>query len=172
MNIEIRKINSGYLEALRKISIETFIDTFGEENSPENIKIYLEKAFNSKKLAAELHNPFSYFYFIYFNEEPAGYLKLNTEDAQSENTDKKALEIERIYVRKKFQRKGLGNFLLNKAAKTAENLGKTILWLGVWENNRNAIEFYKKSGFIQTGQHSFYLGNEKQIDFIMTKNFL
>ena len=83
--------------------------------------------------------------------------------------DEEALEIERIYIRKKFQRNGLGKFLLNKAIDIAKNQDKKIIWLGVWENNKNAIEFYKKSGFIQSGQHSFYMGSEKQVDFIMKK---
>ena len=169
MNIKIKKINSDDIKILQKISIETFTDTFGEQNSPENLKNYLEKAFNSKKLLSELSNPFSYFYLIYFDNEPAGYLKLNIGKTQSEKIGEEALEIERIYIRKKFQRNGLGNFLLNKAVDTAKSQDKKIIWLGVWENNKNAIEFYKKSGFTQSGQHSFYMGNEKQIDFIMTK---
>ena len=50
MNIKIKKINSDDIKILQKISIETFTDTFGEQNSPENLINYLEKAFNSKKL--------------------------------------------------------------------------------------------------------------------------
>lgn len=169
MNIKIKKINSDDIKILQKISIETFTDTFGEQNSSENLKNYLEKAFNSKKLLSEIANPFSDFYLIYFAKEPAGYLKLNDGEAQSEKMDEEALEIERIYIRKKFQRNGLGKFLLNKAIDIAKNQDKKIIWLGVWENNKNAIEFYKKSGFIQSGQHSFYMGSEKQVDFIMKK---
>ena len=169
MNIKIKKINSKDIKILQEISIETFTDTFGEQNSSENLKNYLEKAFNSKKLLSEIANPFSDFYLIYFDKEPAGYLKLNDGEAQSEKMDEEALEIERIYIRKKFQRNGLGKFLLNKAIDIAKNQDKKIIWLGVWENNKNAIEFYKKSGFIQSGQHSFYMGSEKQVDFIMKK---
>ena len=46
---------------------------------------------------------------------------------------------------------------------------KEKIWLGVWEKNENAIAFYKKMGFVQTGAHSFYMGDEEQMDFIMTK---
>ncbi len=35
--------------------------------------------------------------------------------------------------------------------------------------NENAIAFYQKMGFVQTGEHSFYMGDDKQVDFIMTK---
>lgn len=35
--------------------------------------------------------------------------------------------------------------------------------------NKKAIRFYQKFGFVQTGAHSFYMGNEEQSDYIMTK---
>ncbi|MNS98622.1 Protease synthase and sporulation negative regulatory protein PAI 1 [compost metagenome] len=49
---------------------------------------------------------------------------------------------------------------------------KKKIWLGVWEKNENAISFYRKMGFLQTGAHSFYMGDEEQTDFIMTKTLL
>ena len=41
--------------------------------------------------------------------------------------------------------------------------------LGVWEKNRNAIDFYIKAGFEECGKHSFYMGDEEQVDWIMKK---
>lgn len=60
-------------------------------------------------------------------------------------------------------------YLLNKAIEIAMEFNKKKIWLGVWEKNENAIAFYEKMGFVQTGSHSFYMGNEEQVDFIMTK---
>ena len=170
MNVNIKKCCYEDLHLLGDISIETFTDTFKDQNKPENLKAYLERAFNGKQLETELSNPSSEFYFIYFNEEVAGYLKVNINDAQTERIADEALEIERIYIRSKFSRKGLGNKLIDKAMKIAIEKQKKLIWLGVWEKNVNAIEFYKKWGFVQTGTHSFYMGDEEQIDFIMCKS--
>ncbi|OXM88375.1 GNAT family N-acetyltransferase [Paenibacillus rigui] len=169
MTVNIKKCSLEDLQILQKISIETFNDTFKDQNSPENMKAYLEKAFNSKQLETELSNRSSEFFFICLNEELAGYLKVNTDDAQSEEMGDESLEIERIYIRYKCQGKGLGKYLLNKAVDIALRQNKKNMWLGVWEKNENAIAFYKKMGFAHTGAHSFYMGDEKQIDFIMTK---
>ncbi|MEF3306863.1 GNAT family N-acetyltransferase [Paenibacillus sp. GYB003] len=169
MTVKIQKCSREDLRILQEISIETFNDTFKDQNSPETMKAYLERAFNSKQLEKELSNLFSEFFFIYFNEELAGYLKVNSNEAQSENMGDASLEIERIYIRNKFQRKGLGAYLLNKAMEIAKSQNKTMIWLGVWEKNENAIDFYKKMGFVQTGAHSFYMGDEEQIDYILTK---
>lgn len=172
MTAKIIKCNREDLQLLREISIETFNDTFRNQNSAENMKAYLERAFNSKQLEKELTNISSGFYFIYFNDEIAGYLKVNINDAQSEKMGDESLEIERIYIRNKFQRKGFGEYLINTAVEIAEEQNKKNIWLGVWEKNENAICFYKKIGFVQTGAHSFYMGNEEQIDVIMTKTLI
>jgi ribosomal protein S18 acetylase RimI-like enzyme len=51
--------------------------------------------------------------------------------------------------------------------KIAKSEGFTTLWLGVWEHNDRAIEFYKRQGFVDVGQHDFWLGKDRQIDRIM-----
>lgn len=169
MTINIKKCNIKDLPKLLEISYETFNETFKNQNSPENIKAYLERAFNLKQLEKELSNISSQFFFVYLNNEVAGYLKININDAQSEEMSDESLEIERIYIKRKFQKHGLGMYLLNKTIEIAMEFNEKKIWLGVWEKNENAIAFYEKMGFVQTGSHSFYMGNEEQVDFIMTK---
>ncbi|MFB3166706.1 GNAT family N-acetyltransferase [Neobacillus sp. 179-C4.2 HS] len=172
MNINIKPCTIEDLSMLQEISYETFIETFKDQNSPENMNAYLEKAFNLKQLEKELYTISSQFFFVYLNNEVAGYLKVNTQDAQSENMGEDSLEIERIYIRAKFQKLGLGKYLINKSIEIAEEQEKNKIWLGVWEKNENAITFYKKLGFVKAGSHSFYMGDEEQIDFIMIKSLV
>ncbi|MDP1513172.1 GNAT family N-acetyltransferase [Paenibacillus sp. CMAA1739] len=172
MNVKMVKCSRRDLQLLQEISIKTFNDTFKDQNSPENMQAYMEKAFDSKQLDKELSNVCSEFFFIYFNEELAGYLKVNINDAQSEKMGDESLEVERIYIKNKFQKHGLGKYLINKAIEIALGLKKQKVWLGVWEKNENAIAFYEKMGFVQTSAHSFYMGDEEQTDFIMTKTII
>jgi len=172
MTIKIKKCTLEDSRKLQEISVETFNETFKHQNSSENMNAYLERAFNLKQVEKELSTIFSQFFFVYFNNEVAGYLKVNTNDAQSEEMGDKSLEIERIYIKKKFQKHGIGKYLLNKAMEIAMECHKKKVWLGVWEKNENAIAFYKKMGFVQTGAHSFYMGDEEQIDFIMIKTLI
>ncbi|QTD41828.1 GNAT family N-acetyltransferase [Sporosarcina sp. Te-1] len=169
MSVQIIKCQLTDLQTLRDISIETFHDTFKDQNSPDNMKAYLEKAYNTKQLEMELSNCLSEFYFILCNGELAGYLKVNSNEAQSEEMGDMTLEIERIYIRKNFQRKGLGQVLINKAIDLAKQHNKAKIWLGVWEKNENAIAFYNILGFVETGSHSFYMGDDEQTDLILTK---
>ncbi|MEH7123690.1 GNAT family N-acetyltransferase [Bacillus sp. JJ1532] len=172
MTIKLKKCTHEDLQTLQEISIETFNDTFKDQNSPENMNAYLERAFNLKQLEKELSNMSSEFFFVYFHNEMAGYLKVNTNEAQSEEMGKESFEIERIYIKNKFQKHGLGKYLLNQAMEIAMDRKKKKIWLGVWEKNENAIAFYKKMGFVQTGAHSFYMGDEEQTDLIMTKTLI
>ncbi|MEH7491167.1 GNAT family N-acetyltransferase [Neobacillus niacini] len=172
MNINIKPCTIEDLSILQEISYETFTETFKEQNSPENMNAYLERAFNLKQLEKELSTIPSQFFFVYINNEVAGYLKVNTQDAQSENMGEDSLEIERIYIRAKFQKLGLGKYLINKAIEIAVEQGINKIWLGVWEKNENAIAFYKKIGFVLAGSHSFHMGDEEQIDFIMIKSLV
>ncbi|EGA91049.1 polyamine N-acetyltransferase [Planococcus donghaensis MPA1U2] len=156
---------------LQDISISTFNDTFKDQNSPDHLHAYLEKAYNLNKLKKELAHPSSQFFFIYFKDQLAGYLKVNTGDAQTEAMGKDSLEVERIYIKNCYQKLGLGKQLITKAMELAQELGKKKIWLGVWEENENAIGFYEKKGFVQNGSHSFFVGEDEQTDLIMVKSF-
>ncbi|MGN7477389.1 GNAT family N-acetyltransferase [Solibacillus silvestris] len=169
MNIQLIQCTSEHLQALQKISRETFYETFHEQNNAENMAAYLNEAFSNEKLTTELQNVHSVFKLLYVNEALAGYLKVNANEAQSEKMESDSLEVERIYISSKFQKLGLGKVLMDEAIRLAKEMEKTKIWLGVWENNENAIAFYEKQSFQKTGAHSFHMGEEEQIDLIMTK---
>lgn len=172
MVITIKKCTQEDVHELQTISRKTFTETFEEHNSPEHLNAYLENAYNLDQLEIELANPSSRFFFLYFNQEVVGYLKINTGEAQTETMGSESLEIERIYVKKKFHRHGLGKRLMDEAFDIASREKKTKIWLGVWEANENAITFYRKKGFVQQGSHSFFMGEDEQVDLIMVKTLL
>lgn len=170
MNITIKQCTMDDLKELQALSIETFDETFKDQNSPEVMKDYLDKAFSAEKLEQELTRPGSEFFFAMVNGEPAGYLKLNIDEAQSEAMGADTLEIERIYISSRYHGMGLGKNLIIHALNNAVTHNKTRIWLGVWEKNGPAIGFYQKMGFVQTGTHIFQMGDEAQTDFIMEKS--
>lgn len=46
MTITIKRCTVDDLSLLQEISVETFNETFQNQNPPENMRIYLESAFN------------------------------------------------------------------------------------------------------------------------------
>ena len=128
---------------------------------------YLNEGFTEEKLTAELYNNHSDFYFALSENKTVGYLKLNFGKAQTELQNDNAVEIERIYVLKEFHGKKVGQILYEKALETAAAKNADYIWLGVWEENPRAIQFYKKNGFVEFDQHIFRFGNEEQTDIMM-----
>lgn len=160
-------VNANETEKLQKIGQQTFIETFAEYNTDENMNSYVLHNFSFEKLSSELHNINSEFYFATHENEIIGYLKINFGDSQTELKDNKALEIERIYVVKAFQGKQVGQLLFDKAITIAKNKSAIYAWLGVWEENHKAIQFYTKNGFETFDKHIFKLGDEEQTDLMM-----
>jgi diamine N-acetyltransferase len=169
-SILIRKATIADLHKLQQISAQTFSETFSAENSDEDMKKYLEDNFNDEQLSKELNNPDSEFYLAAIGLKVVAYLKLNYRHAQTEVKDLNALEIERIYVLKDFQSKKIGRHLFEKALSLANQQHLEYIWLGVWEHNYKALNFYLKIGFTEFGKHLFRLGNDVQTDLMMKLN--
>jgi len=167
LNITIVQINNSNIAALQQIGRQTFAETFAESNTAENMAKYLEEAYAYEKLSAELNDANSVFYFALIEDKVVGYLKLNFGASQTELKDNDALEIERIYVLKAFHGKKVGQLLFDKAIEVAKAQHVKYVWLGVWENNKRALQFYTKNGFVEFDQHVFILGDEAQTDIMM-----
>ena len=165
--MQIRKLNSSDSENLRKISIQTFKETFEEVNTEEDMQKYLDENLSIEKLKTELENVNSEFYFAENNDEILGYLKLNFKDAQTEKLEENHFEIERIYVLKAFLGQKIGQILFDKAIEIGREKNLEYVWLGVWEENHRAIKFYEKNGFEIFGKHDFVLGEDVQTDLLM-----
>ena len=166
-SIEIKRATINDIQQLQKIARRTFIETFAAANTEENMKKYLEEGLSAEKIAAELIDPNTEFYFATYNNKTIGYLKLNFGQSQTELQDDAALEIERIYVLKEFHGKKVGQELFEKAMQVAQQKKANYLWLGVWEENPRAIRFYKKNGFVEFDKHLFKLGDDEQTDIMM-----
>ena len=159
--------NTGNLDQLTAISRQTFVDAFEKDNDPIDFKNYIDKAFSKEQIDSELNNPNTSFYFVYENVQLVGYYKLNANDAQTDLKLAESLELERIYVLKDFQGRRIGELMLSEIKTFTKKLKKHFLWLGVWEKNTKAIQFYQRHGFYKFGTHPYYIGNDKQTDWMM-----
>lgn len=165
--IEIKKVTINNIDQLQEIGKNTFFETFSAANTEENMKRYLDEEFSVKKLTDELNDQFAEFYFATLENKVIGYLKLNFGQSQTELKDDKAIEIERIYVLKEFHGKKVGQLLYDKAIKISRQKNADYVWLGVWEENPRAINFYKKNNFVEFDKHIFKLGDDEQTDIMM-----
>jgi ribosomal protein S18 acetylase RimI-like enzyme len=167
ITIDVKRVTVKDIDQLQEIGRQTFFETFSAGNTEENMKKYLEEGFTVEKLTNELNDRNSEFYFASLDSKLIGYLKLNSGQSQTELKEDKALEIERIYVLKEYHGKKVGQILYDKAIQIARLKNAAYLWLGVWEENSRAINFYKKNGFVEFDKHIFKLGDDQQTDIMM-----
>lgn len=108
--IQLKPCTLDDVQQLQSISIETYTDTFGPFNPPHIMKAYLDDAYPLAKLRRELATTGTTFYFLYDEDELAGYLKVNTGQTQTEDIAENTLEIERLYIRTAYKRRGMAVF--------------------------------------------------------------
>ena len=172
MDLSFKKCTLKDLDNLTKLSRKTFIDAFEKDNNSTDFNNYIKLAFSKATIKAEFLNPNTSFYFTYLNNVLVGYFKLNQNEAQNELFDQPSIELERIYVLKEFQGKQIGKLMLLKIRDIVKAKQVSFLWLGVWQKNNAAIRFYERLGFTKFSTHPYFIGKDKQIDWLMKLNFI
>ncbi|AGX43886.1 GNAT family N-acetyltransferase [Clostridium saccharobutylicum] len=166
-NFLIKECSLEDIEKIKYISEKTFYETFSNENTKEDMENYLKENFSYGQIESEMKNNGSRFYIVKNNEEVVAYMKLNFDKAQTEIGHNNTLEVQRIYVLQEYKSKHIGKMLMKKATEIGENNNLNYIWLGVWEQNINAIKFYEKQGFEKFDTHIFKLGEDEQTDNLM-----
>ncbi|RYE28308.1 MAG: GNAT family N-acetyltransferase [Sphingobacteriaceae bacterium] len=165
--ISIRQITAEEAAEFTKFSSALFAETFAEFNSPEDMKLYLDESFAIDKIQKELTDLNTYCFYADKNSMPIGCMKLILDDASF--TGKKSAELSRLYVSKTYHNQKIGAQLMQFAIDFSLKNQAEKLWLGVWEHNQKAINFYQSWGLIKTGILDFKLGNDLQQDWLMEK---
>ena len=152
---------------LSELGARTFYDAFAKANTPENMDAYLKKSFSPDIQFNELSQPDMVFLIAEAEGKPIGYVQLILDSKDESILGAKPLEIRRIYASQEYQGRGVGKELMLATINEARRRGCDCVWLGVWEKNQKAIDFYKKWGFREVGTHLFSVGDDPQNDFVM-----
>ena len=167
MSVFIRIAKKEEAEAIGILAAQTFTETFEWYNTTENMREYNDSHFKPHQILAEIEDPKSIMYVALMEDVIIGYAKLKSSEAPEELGASSHIEIERLYVSKKFHDKKVGLALMNTCIETAKQKNLDIIWLGVWEQNPRAINFYTRIGFKKFGSHIFQLGDDAQTDYLM-----
>ena len=132
----------------------------------------MDFAFSEEKIKRELLHPNSIFYFVEQQGDTIGYFKLNENEVQTEFRDSDGMELERVYLVPEVQGSGTGAKIMAFVVELAKAKHKKYVWLGVWEKNTRAIRFYERLGFERCGTHPYYIGTDKQTDWLYKKTLI
>ena len=168
--VRIRYATAKDAETIAALSHQTFYDTFAEHNTRENMDLFLERQFSKETLKQQVNEGKGIFLLAFLQTaEPAGYARLLENDNKLIAGNPQGLEIGRLYATKQSIGSGVGSALMQRSIDLAKEMGKKVIWLGVWEHNQRAIAFYQKWNFVKFGEQVFLLGKDEQTDWLMKK---
>jgi len=170
--LTIRIATPADAELIAEMSRQTFYDTFAVYNTKENMDLFMNNTFTTEALIKEVGEPGNIFLLAHDDNEPVGYARMRENNNPPELSDLPAMEIARIYSVTTSIGKGVGKLLMRQCIDIAKAKNKKAVWLGVWEQNQRAIDFYTKWGFEKFGDHVFLLGNDPQNDWLMKKTIV
>ena len=160
----IRKATRADVVLLSALSTVTFYEAYFEQDDPHDLANYLNENFSIETIEDELVH--STFFIAFRNGKAVGYAKLRDGDPH-EAVKGNAIELHRIYLIERVWGTGIGDLLLDRCIAEARSMDKDILWLGVWEENRRGISFYRKRGFERVGTMTFPYGDSVGINAVM-----
>lgn len=166
------KVKPNEFQILRELEVETYGDTFGPYIADADMEDYYQTVLSLEQIQKDLAEPESETYFVLdHNQEICGFLKFNWGESQTEPVEMdNAFEIQRIYVKNEHHGKGYGKEMLLFALQEAQKRGFDWAWLGVWERNFKAQNFYKQFGFERFSEHRFITGETVDTDWLLRKH--
>ena len=156
-------------EPLAEFAARIYYETFAAVNTPENMQAYLAGAFTMPQLQSELSDPQASFLLSEAAGKLVGYAKLSAVEPPDCVTGEDPIELVRFYIDQSWHGSGLASALMELCLSEARQLGFKTMYLGVWEKNLRAQAFYRKWKFSRIGEHVFYMGDDPQIDWWMTR---
>lgn len=166
--LSIRTAHPSDAALISDLGARTFYESYADQNTAEDMAMYLSEHFTPEQMLSEIHDPDALFFIAFLENEVVGYTKVRNDREKSPQPG--SLQLQRIYVVKEHKGKGIGAALLEACLEYARNRGFFSIWLSVWEQNPAAIAFYYKCGFVQTGTSVFVLGNAEQHDLVLSRN--
>ena len=158
MNLSILQANISDKNIICALGVTTFYEAYFEQDDSHDLANYALESFGQARIEAELNDANSTFFIAELNGSAVGYAKLRENSEVDCLKNENAVELQRIYILERAQRKGVGARLLNRCLEAARAKGYETLWLGVWERNSAALRFYEKTGFVKVGEVRFPYG--------------
>lgn len=167
--VQLRLATPSDVPALRRLAVQTQVDTFGAFNSEANMNAYLQQAYSKENLQRELDEAGSRNYLAFQDDRLAGFMRLRRSSEVEHLLGPNTIELQRLYVDTALKGQGIGGRMMQEALDYATSAGFDWIWLGVWERNFAAQAFYQKWGFERFSEHVFQMGDDPQTDWLLRR---
>lgn len=148
-------------QLITRIGRQSFEEAFQLHfDNQEDLLNYLEHTYNPAHVEDSITKPNNVFFLAFLNGEAAGFIKLKKIFPNKLIENSRPMELQKIYVLKKFHGLGVADSLMREALKMAKEISAALIWLDVMIGNERALRFYIKYGFSRIGHHEFRIGSQ------------
>lgn len=154
------------IKIIEDLSYEIWNEYYKDILKKEQIDYMLEKFQSAASLKEQIFEKGYRYYILFDDENPIGYCGMYP------NRDKRRLNLSKLYIKSEYRNKGLGQFLLDEVITFAKELDLDNIVLSVNKENKDAIEFYKKKGFVLSGQQYLDIGSNFYMDDYFYKLYI
>jgi len=152
---------------LSKVAARLFRQTYEGKMPSKDLDSYIAADFNHDQQLAELQNTSVTTLLTEISGVVVGYAQVRKKPIPVDIKSNVTTELWRIYLDKNCHGLGIGKLLLSKVKEVSLSISGDQIWLGVWEQNLQAISFYEKHGFQVVGSQEFNIGTELHNDLVM-----
>jgi len=168
-NISIRKAFPEDADLLITLGRRCFYEAFNDVTAPGDMTAYLNATFQKSEIENQLMDDRSLIFIAEVETDPAGYVYSHPAITPECVSDKAAIQLERLYLRKRYYGLAVGDALMQISLRESRCRGYQSVWLSSWELNDRANAFYKKWKFKAVGHQQFTVGSDIQNDFILSR---
>ena len=165
--VDIHRAGPADVDALARVGAESFQAAYQATTTPDDIALHIDAHFSPDAIRDAMQTTPCQYFLASVNAEPAGLLKLRSNDVPDSVPNPNAIEIQLLYILPAMQRFGLGGRLVEVAKQMAAEQGAAGIWLSAWQDADWALGFYSKTGFQAVGTQAFKVGETRYTDLIM-----
>lgn len=156
-NIQLQAISLNNHQKLVTLMHHIYPPAYKHLWKREDCSWYLHKVYNYNSFELELEEFSSESYFILFNDEIIGHLRLVFNTSFQDEQSYPSCYLQRLYLSEETQGIGIGTHILNWIENRAKSKKNNLIWLESMDTQTQSISFYQKQGFTKS--------SHKRLDF-------
>ena len=155
--ILVREPGIDDVHMLSDVARRSFVEAFGHSAPAEVIAEYVATKFSKTHLEIDVKTTDNRYLLLFFGEQLAGYSKIVVNSSHPEIKAQNVTKLDRLYILKQFHGMHFGSQLLKDNIQFSKAAGQAGMWLYVWTQNHQAVDFYKEKQFAVIGRYDFPL---------------
>ena len=166
--VTVRSAGRQDAAALAALAREAFREAYLDMLDLDEIEDYVSKNFTPDSFGADLEDEASTVLVATLGPRLIGYAQVKRSHWPDCVTGPAPIELARLYLRREATGKGIGATLMRAVHAEARRRQGETLWLGVYDRNERARDFYKRWGFVDVGTKAFWFGGRSYDDPVMS----